>query len=1099
MPRTPRIPLSRSIRTRRQPLLIERLEDRTLLSGNLLIDAEVPGTVDYNLMQYTQQGALVSSQPVALAPGSTDFYPAARGLSEDPSGNVNIFDGTFNPYLATYAPATSSWSYRTYPGWSTVNNGSYGEVAAYRTFVFASDMFTFGGGEPNGIVRFDSAGSGTVRFASGTDFIQLTLGRDGVLYGLGAAVKAFNPDTLAAVRTFTLQGGPDSDIRSIAVDASGQMLAATWGGYLAKYDAGGHYLASIRLPGQFGPGENLNSVALDRDGQVAVGGRFGEIYLTDESLASVQIIQTNQWNVFVTFDHYIGTAQEVVTPAFASLAGPTIRAGQAFVTLGGQITAGAAIPPGSVDITLAGVTIPAAINPADGTFSAVFDTSTLGASGSPYPITYSYPGDTGYAAIQDTSKSLTVTPSTFIVLNLNDNGPGSLRQAILDSNAIPGADTIMFAEGLHGTIPLTSGELPITASITINGPGADQLAISGNHASRVFDISGGVTVTIAGLTITDGLAAQTGAPGQGGAIRDVGGTVTVADAVLSNNEARGVGAQGQGGAIECDSGARLTITNSQFVANLAHGVASGGTTAGAGGIGGAIQSVSATLTITGCTFSQNQAIGDNAANGGAINCTGSATVIDTTFLGNRTIGGSGGSSGFSRGGGMYNSSGTLTIENCTFTGNQAIGGSNNTGPAGTLGQASGGGVQNSDRGILFLSGSIFSGNEAIGGSNNTSTGGIGNIGTTGGGGLINVGRATVTDSLFEDNEARGGSANQGDGTSDESVGTAQGGGISTSAGNTSGDSVSLTLHNVTLRNNRAIGGDGNTAGMVVGRATGGGLSSSGANPFHTPSGGSTTTLSDSTITDNQAVGGHAAPGGNGRDALGGAIANFFGALLTVSGSTLTGNQALGGAGRAGGNGVGGGIFNDGPSTHPSNPGAPTSLTVLGSTLTDNEAEGGATGAAGSSAGTGAGGGISSAGILTLLGSTLAHNVALGHDGTGPASGGAGLGAGLYVAGGTASILNTLIQHNRAFGGDGDAGGNGGNGFGGGVYVGAGTVVVSASDISDNQAIGGLGDGAGTDGLGLGGGVYNLGTFLHDTATVIRHNRASDGNDDCFGC
>jgi hypothetical protein len=47
---------------------------------------------------------------------------------------------------------------------------------------------------------------------------------------------------------------------------------------------------------------------------------------------------------------------------------------------------------------------------------------------------------------------------------------------------------------------------------------------------------------------------------------------------------------------------------------------------------------------------------------------------------------------------------------------------------------------------------------------------------------------------------------------------------------------------------------------------------------------------------------------------------------------------------------------------------------------------------------------------------------------------------------------------------------------------------TGSDISDNQAAGGFGDG--TDGLGVGG--YNLGTFLRDAATVIRHNRASDG-------
>jgi hypothetical protein len=87
----------------------------------------------------------------------------------------------------------------------------------------------------------------------------------------------------------------------------------------------------------------------------------------------------------------------------------------------------------------------------------------------------------------------------------------------------------------------------------------------------------------------------------------------------------------------------------------------------------------------------------------------------------------------------------------------------------------------------------------------------------------------------------------------------------------------------------------------------------------------------------------------------------------------------------------------------------------------------------------------------------------------------------------------------ALGGDGDAGSNGGNGLGGGVYVGVGTVLVVASDIASNQADGGLGDGAGADGLGLGGGVYNLGTFGTDALTRIRHNRASDGDDDCFGC
>src|SRR5229473_905647 len=70
-------------------------------------------------------------------------------------------------------------------------------------------------------------------------------------------------------------------------------------------------------------------------------------------------------------------------------------------------------------------------------------------------------------------------PSTFTVLNLADSGPGSLRQAVLDANDQPGADTIRFAHDLHGTIALTTGQLSITDDLAIDGPGANQLTVSG--------------------------------------------------------------------------------------------------------------------------------------------------------------------------------------------------------------------------------------------------------------------------------------------------------------------------------------------------------------------------------------------------------------------------------------------------------------------------------------------------------------------------------------------------------------------------------------------------------------------------------------------
>src|SRR5579863_810184 len=82
------------------------------------------------------------------------------------------------------------------------------------------------------------------------------------------------------------------------------------------------------------------------------------------------------------------------------------------------------------------------------------------------------------------------------VMNLLDSGPGSLRQALLDT---PSGGTVDFRPGLSGTITLTSGELAIGEDLTIAGPGADAIMVSGNHASRVFDIAAAAHVAISGL------------------------------------------------------------------------------------------------------------------------------------------------------------------------------------------------------------------------------------------------------------------------------------------------------------------------------------------------------------------------------------------------------------------------------------------------------------------------------------------------------------------------------------------------------------------------------------------------------------------------
>jgi hypothetical protein len=90
---------------------------------------------------------------------------------------------------------------------------------------------------------------------------------------------------------------------------------------------------------------------------------------------------------------------------------------------------------------------------------------------------------------------------TITVTNTNDSGPGSLRQALVDATD---GDTIELT--VTGAIGLTTGELLVNKSITISGPGADNLAVDANAKSRAFHIDVGMTVSISDLAIINGSA-----------------------------------------------------------------------------------------------------------------------------------------------------------------------------------------------------------------------------------------------------------------------------------------------------------------------------------------------------------------------------------------------------------------------------------------------------------------------------------------------------------------------------------------------------------------------------------------------------------------
>ncbi len=114
--------------------------------------------------------------------------------------------------------------------------------------------------------------------------------------------------------------------------------------------------------------------------------------------------------------------------------------------------------------------------------------------------------------------------------------------------------------------------MTITNNVEVDGPGAGQLAVSGQGASRVFVIDGGSyggasKVTIKDLTIEDGLAtSDLDFPPSGGGILDLMASLKLRDCVLNANQALlgGAGAMIYRGSLD-DSGS--TWTNNVILGN----------------------------------------------------------------------------------------------------------------------------------------------------------------------------------------------------------------------------------------------------------------------------------------------------------------------------------------------------------------------------------------------------------------------------------------------------------------------------------------------------------------------------------------------------
>ncbi len=255
----------------------------------------------------------------------------------------------------------------------------------------------------------------------------------------------------------------------------------------------------------------------------------------------------------------------------------------------------------------------------------------------------------GICLVSTNGATLIVT-TTADTNNFCAPGGCSLREAIA---AAADGDEIVFASPLFDspqTITLTPigmgglGGLVINKSITITGGGADLLTIGrpapsdhlDHNRMQIFNLGSNTTVTLSGITISGGLAANSGAGIQSSS---VGVNTTLIGCHITNNYALSTG-----GGIRTDS--PMTIINSTISKN------------GTDGIGGGIGNF-ANLTITNSTITGNTA----GSGGGIYNFKGIVTITSSTITDNQA-------SSASSASGIDRAGGSLTIRNAIIAGNR---------------------------------------------------------------------------------------------------------------------------------------------------------------------------------------------------------------------------------------------------------------------------------------------------------------------------------------------------------------------------------------------------------------------------------------------
>ncbi len=576
-------------------------------------------------------------------------------------GTVSIVDSTITGNIATY-------------GGGIVWNGSSGQFGLRDTILAANtasgagaDAYNYGGSfTDNGgnLIGIAGTGSYNTGFTAGTT--QTGTLSEPLNPALGPLASNGGPTQTLALQSGSPAIGAGAAVNGITTDQRGFPRPGGSAPDVGAFEYLKVASANPNLPSASLPNGGLFSVdfsqiadqygdAISSNPGVTIAEKAnGNTLATDQGTSNQQFYfvapggGSGTIELDATFT-YAGTTSVLTYEIAYGLAAPTINsaAQPASATVGSPIAdtatvTGGSSPTGTVTFNLYSNANATGTPLYTDTESLVNGTAssknyTPTATGTDYWVA-TYNGDSNNTLVSTGDAADPVAIGSLVVNTTSDSAnPGSglntLRQAIACADSL-GAGThaitfgdgsasggTNFTDGTAHTIQLTSALPDLASNITITGPAANLLTINGEGQTggfRVFTIDSGDTVTLSGMTISNGYTSGLGAG------IDNKGSLTINACTISNNA---TAQSSEGGGIYSDG--PLTINNSTLTGNTAR-------------YGGGIEADQGNLTITNSTFSGNGLANEGA--GGAMDIgsgTGSATLTDCTITNNQANEGGG--------------------------------------------------------------------------------------------------------------------------------------------------------------------------------------------------------------------------------------------------------------------------------------------------------------------------------------------------------------------------------------------------------------------------------------------------------------------------